>query len=169
MIQEKKNIITQEVKRLENTNIFPSAELNQLLKKKLTSQLAEPTRISTLLTRPQIHYYDLSPFDPDRPFLSPDIIEEVEIQTKYRGYIERQIKSVDEFRQMENRPVPPDFPFDQLTLLSREAQEKLQVIRPTTLGQASRIRGVTPSDLAALIILLEKYRKEGDAESSDDS
>jgi len=169
MIQEKKNTIAQEVKRLENTNIFPSAELNQLLKKKLTSQLAEPTRISTLLTRPQIHYYDLSPFDPDRPFLSPDIIEEVEIQTKYRGYIERQIKSVDEFRQMENRPFPPDFPFDQLTLLSREAQEKLQVIRPTTLGQASRIRGVTPSDLAALIILLEKYRKEGDAKSSDGS
>jgi tRNA uridine 5-carboxymethylaminomethyl modification enzyme len=160
MIQEKKNIIAQEVKRLENTNIFPSVDLNRFLEKKHTNPLPEPTRINSLLTRPQINYYDLSPFDPDRPFLSPDILEEVEIQTKYRGYIERQIKSVNEFRQMENRPIPPHFPFDQLKILSREAQEQLQALRPTTLGQASRIRGVTPSDLAALLILLEKFRKE---------
>ncbi len=160
MIQEKKNLISQEIKRLEKTNIFPSTDLNQLLEKKHTRPLSEPTRLNTILTRPQINYYDLSPFDPDRPFLSPAIIEEVEIQTKYRGYIERQIKSVEEFRQMENRPIPPHFPFNQLKILSREAQEQLEALRPTTLGQASRIRGVTPSDLAALLILLEKFRKE---------
>jgi len=160
MIREKKNIITQELKRLEKTSIFPTVDLNRLLGKKHTSPLSEPARISSVLTRPQISYYDLSPFDPDRPFLSPDIIEEVEIQTKYRGYIERQIRSVEEFRQMESRPIPLDFPFDRLKILSREAQEQLQILRPTTLGQASRIRGVTPSDLAALLILLEKFRKE---------
>ena len=160
MIQKKKNIITQELKRLEKTSIFPRVDLNRLLEKKHTSPLSEPARISSVLTRPQMSYYDLSPFDPDRPFLSPDIIEEVEIQTKYRGYIERQIRSVEEFRQMESRPIPLDFPFDRLKILSREAQEQLQALRPTTLGQASRIRGVTPSDLAALLILLEKFRKE---------
>ncbi len=158
-VQERKRAIEEEMKRLETTTIMPTPELNHLLENKSTGQLVEPTKLGVLFTRPHITYYDLAPFDSQRPYLAPEVIEEVEIQIKYRGYIERQIKAIEDFRQLENKVIPSDFPFDQLKILSLEAQERLKAIKPSTIGQASRIQGVTPSDVAALMILLEKHRK----------
>ncbi|MGC8778842.1 MAG: tRNA uridine-5-carboxymethylaminomethyl(34) synthesis enzyme MnmG, partial [Candidatus Caldatribacteriaceae bacterium] len=127
---------------------------NRFLMNKGTNPLKEPIRASTLLTRPQITYYALAPFDPQRPYLSPQVIEEVEIEIKYRGYIQRQIQQIEELRKMEDKRIPPDFDFSKVTGLSSEAREKLQKVRPTTLGQASRVAGVTPADIAVLTILL---------------
>jgi tRNA uridine 5-carboxymethylaminomethyl modification enzyme len=133
-----------------------------LLERKETAPIKETTRLATLLTRPQISYLDLAPFDPQRPFLPPQIIEEVEIEIKYRGYIERQQRTINEFLRLERKVIPGDFDYSSVTGLSQEAKERLEKVRPQTLGQASRIPGVTPSDVLALSIILEKYRSDRD-------
>ncbi|NSW75925.1 MAG: tRNA uridine-5-carboxymethylaminomethyl(34) synthesis enzyme MnmG, partial [Candidatus Atribacteria bacterium] len=152
-VQQEQKLIEKEAKRLENVILPPQSSLNALLVKKGTTPIKEPVRASVLLTRPQITYYDLAPFDPARPFLPPQVIEEVEIEIKYRGYIERQIQQVQEFRKMEEKRIPPDFDFSKVKGLSSEAREKLQKVKPTTLGQASRVAGVTPADIVVLSIL----------------
>lgn len=152
-VQQEQKLIEKEVKRLENVILPPQSSLNALLVKKGTTPIKEPVRASVLLTRPQITYYDLAPFDPARPFLPPQVIEEVEIEIKYRGYIKRQVQQVQEFRKMEEKRIPPDFDFSQVKGLSSEAREKLQKVKPTTLGQASRVAGVTPADIVVLSIL----------------
>ncbi len=159
-VQEKKQMIQQEICRLEETSVSPSPELNALLKSKGTAPIKETTKLANLLTRPQISYLDLAPFDSQRPFLSPQIIEEVEIEIKYRGYIERQQRTINEFLRLERKAIPENFDYSSVTGLSQEAKERLEKVRPQTLGQASRIPGVTPSDILALSIILEKYRSD---------
>ncbi|MEN3185765.1 MAG: tRNA uridine-5-carboxymethylaminomethyl(34) synthesis enzyme MnmG [Atribacterota bacterium] len=154
-VQHEQNLIEQEVKRLENVVLPPQSKLNALLAQKGTTPIREPVRASVLLMRPQITYHDLAPFDPGRPFLPPQAIEEVEIEIKYRGYIERQIRQIGEFRKMEEKQIPPDFDFSRIKGLSSEAREKLQKVKPTTLGQASRVAGVTPADIVVLSIVLD--------------
>ncbi|MCX6089520.1 MAG: tRNA uridine-5-carboxymethylaminomethyl(34) synthesis enzyme MnmG [Candidatus Atribacteria bacterium] len=154
----KQQAIEQEIKRLEKRSVPPTTELNRLLSKKMTPPLSEPVRMATLLARPQLTYYDLAPFDPERPFLPPEAIEEVEIRIRYQGYIDRQLRSIEYFRHLENKTLPPDFDYARtVNLLSSEARERLQEMKPATLGQASRIPGVSPSDIQALAILLEKH------------
>ncbi|MGQ9746564.1 MAG: tRNA uridine-5-carboxymethylaminomethyl(34) synthesis enzyme MnmG [Candidatus Caldatribacteriaceae bacterium] len=153
-VREEERLIKEEIQRLEKLILKPQKDLNLLLGKKGTTPLQEPIRAAVLLTRPQITYYDLAPFDLGRPFLPPSVIEEVEIEVKYRGYIQRQIQQIEEFRKMEEKIIPPDFDFEKVKGLSSEAREKLQKVRPTTLGQASRVAGVTPSDLTVLSIYL---------------
>lgn len=153
-VQLEQKLIQEEIKRLEHLTIHPRRELNALLEKKGTTPLKEPIRASLLLARPCVTYHDLAPFDPGRPPLPSQLIEEVEIEIKYRGYIQRQIQQIEEFRKMEDKRIPSDFDFSQVKGLSSEAREKLQKIRPTTLGQASRIAGVTPADILVLAALL---------------
>ena len=153
-VQREQELIREEIERLEHLVLSPRPELNALLQRKGTTPLQEPIRASVLLTRPQVTYYDLSPFDPGRPHLPPQVIEEVEIEVKYRGYIQRQLQQIEEFQKMEDKRIPSDFDFSKVSGLSSEAREKLQKVRPTTLGQASRVAGVTPADLAVLTILL---------------
>lgn len=155
-VEKKRGEIQKEIERLSHLIIPPTPQLQSLLAKKGTNPIKEATKASALLTRPEINYFDLAPFDPERPFLEPQVIEEVEIEIKYRGYIERQKREIEEFKKMENKTIPPNFDFSSLPVISREAREKLQKVKPATLGQAARVAGVTPSDIAALYILLEK-------------
>ena len=118
--------------------------------------LREPIRAAHLLARPSITYRDLAPFDPARPSLPPQIIEEVEIEIKYKGYMERQRRQIEEFRKLENTIIPPGFDFSKIRGLSREARERLVKVRPGTLGQAARVPGVTPSDIMVLLAHLSR-------------
>ena len=113
-------------------------------------------RLGDLLRRPRVSYDDLAPFDPERPALSREIARQVEISVKYQGYIERQNRQVEEMRKLESRPLPPDVDYQSIQGLRLEARQKLDQIRPLNLGQASRISGVSPADVAALMIYLER-------------
>ncbi|HOQ67028.1 MAG TPA: tRNA uridine-5-carboxymethylaminomethyl(34) synthesis enzyme MnmG [Candidatus Atribacteria bacterium] len=155
-IEEKRDKIQREIERLSRLTIFPTPALQSFLTHKGTNPVKEAIKASDLLARPEITYRDLAPFDRERPFLEPQVIEEVEIEIKYRGYIERQKREIEEFKKMESKIIPPNFDFSSVQVISREAREKLQKVRPATLGQAARVAGVTPSDIAALSILLEK-------------
>ena len=112
--------------------------------------------LAALLRRPQVHYDELAPFDPGRPDLPPDVKEQVEISVKYEGYIRRQEKQVEDFRKMASHALPPELDYASIQGLRLEAREKLAAVRPLDLGQASRISGVSPADVAALMIFLEK-------------
>ena len=114
--------------------------------------------MADLLRRPNVTYEDLAPFDADRPALSADVTAEVEIQVKYSGYLSRQLKQVEEFKKEEARLLPKDMDYEAIPGLRLEAKEKLQQIRPMSIGQAGRISGVSPADIAVLLIYLEQNR-----------
>ena len=134
---EEKRDKSKEIERLSRLTIYPTTQLQSLLTQKGTNPVKEAIKASALLSRPEISYRDLAPFDPERPFLEPQVIEEVEIEIKYRGYIERQKREIEEFKKMENKVIPPDFDFSSIQVISQEAREKLQKVRPATLGQAA--------------------------------
>ena len=134
----------------------PSPALAAFLAEKGTADAPDGCSLIALLRRPQLTYADLAPFDPDRPDLPADAAEQVEISVKYAGYIQRQRKQVEDFRKMESRRLPPDLDYDSIQGLRLEAREKLSAVRPADLGQASRISGVSPADLTALMIWLER-------------
>ena len=117
-------------------------------------------RLSDLLRRPKLCYDDLAPLDPERPPLPKAVTEQVEISVKYAGYIARQQRQVEEMRRMERKALPPDLDYNALTGLRLEARQKLHDIRPQNLGQAGRISGVSPADIAALMIHLERLERE---------
>jgi tRNA uridine 5-carboxymethylaminomethyl modification enzyme len=121
-----------------------------------TTDAPDGCALIALLRRPQLHYDQLAPFDPTRPDLPADVAEQVEISVKYEGYIQRQQKQVEEFRKMERHKLPADLDYHSIQGLRLEAREKLSAIRPLDLGQASRISGVSPADVTALMIYLEK-------------
>ena len=111
--------------------------------------------LADLLRRPQISYDDLKPFDAERPELNRAVTEQAEIRLKYAGYIDRQMRQVEEFQRLEERPLPDGLDFESIACLRLEARQKLQAIRPKNLGQASRISGVSPADVAALMVYLK--------------
>ena len=113
-------------------------------------------RLADLLRRPRLGYADLAPFDPGRPALGPQVAEEVEISVKYKGYIDRQLRQVAEMKKLEDRPLPPDLDYEAIGGLRLEARQKLAQIRPRNLGQASRVSGVSPADVAVLMVYLGK-------------
>ena len=121
-----------------------------------TAPVTGSARLADLVRRPQISYDLLALFDPARPELPRAVTEEVEIQLKYAGYIARQEKQVEEFQKAERRPLPPDIDYEAIQGLRLEARQKLQAIRPLSVGQASRISGVSPADVAVLLIYLEQ-------------
>ena len=159
-VEEKYAAVEKEIRRLTHTGAAPSPALSQMLAEKGTADAADGCPLISLLRRPQLHYEDLAPFDPTRPRLSPDIVEQVEISVKYAGYIQRQQKQVEDFRRMETHLLPPDMDFSAIQGLRLEAREKLAAVRPMDLGQAGRISGVSPADIAALMIYLENQKKE---------
>jgi len=118
--------------------------------------VANSARLADLLRRPQVCYEDIAPFDPDRPELPAAVTEEVEIQIKYAGYLERQRKQVEDFKKEESRLLPGDLDYQRVTGLRLEARQKLSEIRPMSIGQAGRISGVSPADIAVLLIYLEQ-------------
>ena len=154
-VEEKYARVAWEVRRLESNGVPGSAELNAMLEAKGSAPVANSARLADLLRRPNITYADIAPFDPNRPDLPASVTEEVEIQIKYAGYLARQEKQVAEFKKEESRLLPPDVDYDAIVGLRLEAREKLSRIRPMSIGQAGRISGVSPSDIAVLLIWLE--------------
>ena len=154
--EAKYQAVQREIRRLSHTGIAGSGALNALLTQRGTSPVADGCRLIDLLRRPQIGYDDLRPFDDEAPALPRDIVEQVEITVKYEGYIQRQQKQVEEFERLERRLLPEDLDYAHIQGLRLEAREKLSAVRPRSLGQAGRISGVSPADMAALMIYLGK-------------
>ena len=155
-VLDKYAAVDREIKRLEGTGAAPSPALNTMLAERGETPPRDGARLGDLLRRPRVGYADLAPFDPDRPTLCAEVTEQVEIALKYEGYIARQQRQVEEMRKLETRPLPPGLDYMDIPVLRIEARQKLDKIRPLHLGQASRISGVSPSDIAALMIWLEK-------------
>ena len=155
-VEEKYAQVRREVQRLEGSGIPASEELNAMLEGKGTAPVANSARLADLLRRPQVSYADIAPFDPERPELSLAVTDEVEIQIKYAGYLTRQEKQVEEFKKEEARLLPDDLDYAAIPGLRLEAREKLADIRPVSIGQAGRISGVSPADIAVLLIYLEQ-------------
>ena len=155
-VEAKYAAVDREIKRLEHAGAAPSPALDKLLEEKGEPSCPHGARLIDLLRRPKIGYGDLASFDPDRPALPPAVAEQVEISVKYQGYIDRQNRQVEEMRKLEDRPLPPDVDYLSIQGLRLEARQKLDKIRPLNLGQASRVSGVSPADVTALMIYLEK-------------
>ena len=155
-VEEKYAQVRREVQRLESSGVPASERLNAMLEGKGTAPVANSARLADLLRRPQVSYADIAPFDPERPELSPAVTDEVEIQIKYAGYLTRQEKQVEEFRKEEARLLPENLDYAAIPGLRLEAREKLAAIRPVSIGQAGRISGVSPADIAVLLIYLEQ-------------
>ena len=160
--KEKKRQKEQERKRLKETVISPSKEVNELLVSCETTPITTGVRFIDLLRRPQLSYQKLTPIDPTRPLLDQNIFEQIEIEVKYEGYIKRQMAQTEQMRRMENKKLPAGTDYRTLAGLRLEAQEKLNQVRPENIGQASRISGVSPADISVLIIWLSQ-RKEDQA------
>ena len=155
-VEEKYAAVDREIKRLRRTGASPSPELAAFLASKDTADAPGGCPLDALLRRPRVHYDELAPFDPGRPDLPPDVAEQVEISVKYEGYIRRQEKQVENFQKMASHALPAGLDYHRIQGLRLEAREKLAAVRPLDLGQASRISGVSPADIAALMIYLEK-------------
>ena len=141
-----------EIERLETTHLGPSEAINKMLEEKGTAPLNRGVSLADLLRRPQLSYDELAPFDKERKPLPHEVISKVETEIKYAGYIEKQKAKVREMQRLENRPIPADIDYDNVTGLRLEAREKLKKVRPANIGQASRISGVSPADVSVLII-----------------
>lgn len=158
-VEEKYRQVRQEIRRLESTGVAESPALHDFLERAGTTAVKGSARLCDLIRRPQIHYDDLAPLDPNRPSLAPAIREQVEIQLKYAGYLARQERQVEEFRREESRSLPSDLDYQSINGLRLEARQKLSEIRPISIGQAGRISGVSPADIAVLLIYLEQHQK----------
>ena len=147
-----------EIKRLKATVISPTEEVNKILVSRETSEITTGVRLIDLLKRPQLGYKELKTVDTDRPNLDPNIFEQVEIEIKYEGYIQKQLKQVEQMRKLETKLLPKDFDYREIKGLRLEAQEKLNKIKPLNIGQASRISGVSPADISVLLIWLAQNK-----------
>ena len=130
-----------------------------MLQSRASAPVSNSARLADLLRRPGVSYGDIAPFDADRPDLPAEVTEEVEIQIKYAGYLERQLKQVEEFKKEESRLLPQDLDYNAISGLRLEARQKLSEIRPMSIGQAGRISGVSPADVAVLLIYLEQSKQ----------
>ncbi len=154
-LREKIRLIEEETERICRVGIAPSDELDKVLIEAGTAPLGTGCKLSELIKRPQLSYKILEPFDKRRPDLPREVFEQVEINLKYEGYIKRQLAQVQELKRLEVKKIPADIDYDKVTNLRLEAIEKLKKIRPETIGQASRISGVSPADIAVLLIYIK--------------
>lgn len=155
----KKDLIKKEVERLKNVKIGAAKANQEFLEKHGSSTLKTGASLSELLCRPELSYEILKELDPDRTELPEDVIEQVEIEIKYEGYIERQLHQVEQFKKMEKKLIPSEIDYDDVPSLRLEARQKLKSFKPLSVGQASRISGVSPADISVLLVYLEQYRK----------
>ena len=157
-VEEKYEAVHKEMRRLESSGVPASPELNAMLAKRDSAPVENSARLADLLRRPQVSYEDIAPFDPGRPELPLTVTEEVEIQVKYAGYLARQEKQVEAFKKEEARLIPGSIDYNAIPGLRLEAREKLSEIRPMSIGQAGRVSGVSPADIAVLLIWLEQNK-----------
>ena len=156
---EKEAAIAREIERTEHATIGGTPEVQKLLEEKGSTLLKSGTTIAELIRRPELNYEDLAPIDKERPFLPWDVKEQVEINLKYEGYIKRQMKQVEQFKKLEAKKIPEDMDYEKVGSLRIEARQKLEEYRPVSIGQASRISGVSPADISVLLVYLEQYRR----------
>ena len=152
---EKEKMIEEEIRRAEHTNIGTSPEVQSLLQSLGSTPLTSGTTLAELIRRPELSYEKLAQIDKNRVDLPYDVIEQVDINIKYDGYIKRQMRQVEQFKKMENRKIPDDINYDEVKSLRIEAKQKLNQIRPSSIGQASRISGVSPADISVLLVYLK--------------
>jgi len=165
---EKKSRIEAEIERLEKTVVPPSEKVNAFLASRNSTPIKSGIRLADLLRRPEISYEALAEIDEGRPedlreipdMFTYSIAEQVSISIKYDGYIKRQMMQVEQFKKLENRKLPPDIDYNSIQGLRIEARQKLSKIRPDSVGQASRISGVSPADISVLLIYLEQLKRE---------
>ncbi len=157
-VEEKYEAVRREINRLEANGVPASPALNEMLEARESAPVQNSARLADLLRRPNVSYEDLAPFDENRPALPLSVTEEVQIQMKYAGYLSRQEKQVEAFRKEESRLLPEGIDYSAIGGLRLEAREKLQRIRPMSIGQAGRISGVSPADIAVLLIYLEQNK-----------
>ena len=158
-VEEKYRIVREEIARVSAVTAGPSAEMQAFLEEHRSTPLKSGVHLCDLIRRPELGYDMLAPFDPDRPSLPKVIREQVEIQIKYEGYIRRQLRDVEQFRKLESKKLPSDINYEEIASLRLEARQKLSRIRPLNFGQASRISGVSPADVTALMIYVEMMEK----------
>ena len=158
---EKEKAIQEEIKRTEHTTIGGTPEVQALLEEKKSTLLKSGTTVAELIRRPELTYEDVAPIDKNRPELPWDVKQQVEINLKYEGYIKRQLKQVEQFKKLEAKKIAEDLDYEKVGSLRIEARQKLEAYRPISIGQASRISGVSPADISVLLIYLEQYRRKG--------
>ncbi len=154
-LQEKERMIHEEIERVEHTTVGGSAEVQSLLESQGSTLLKSGTTIAELIRRPELNYKVLAPIDKERPELPEDVCEQVEINIKYDGYIRRQMKQVEQIKKLEQKKIPEDIDYEDVGSLRIEARQKLEAYRPVSIGQASRISGVSPADISVLLVYLE--------------
>ena len=157
-ILEKERLIKEEIERVEHVNVGASKPVQELLEQYGSTPLTSGSTLGELIRRPELNYEVLAPIDKNRPELRYDIREQVNINIKYDGYITRQLKQVEQFKKLESKKIPEDMDYDQVKSLRIEAVQKLKLYRPVSIGQASRIAGVSPADVSVLLVYLESPR-----------
>ena len=155
-VVQKEQLIKQEVQRVENVHLGASGPVQKLMAQYNSQPLNTGTTLAELIRRPELNYDILAPVDPERPHLTPDVCEQININIKYDGYIKRQIKQVKQFKKLESKKLPPNFDYTQISGLRMEAQQKLNLYQPISIGQASRISGVSPADISVILVYLEQ-------------
>lgn len=156
-VLKKEKLIKEEMERLDNTNIGASKEVQQLLEENGSTPLKTGTTLGELIRRPELCYEVIGPIDKGRKELPSDVIEQVNINIKYEGYIKRQLKQVEQFKKLEGKVIPEDINYDDVHSLRLEAKQKLSLVRPHSVGQASRIAGVSPADISVLLVYLSSF------------
>ncbi len=157
-LQERRETVRAELERLRKTFVRPSERLSEMLARKGSNPIDEPVSLEKLLKRPELGYSDIEAFCESSSTISEKIRDQVEIECKYEGYLRRQEAEVKRFRQMEEIGIPADFPYDKVPGLSNEVRQKLEAVRPVSVGQASRIPGVTPAAISVLLVFLKRIR-----------
>lgn len=158
--QKKKTEIENEIERLKNVQITGKKEVNEFLESKGSSELKKPTSLYELIKRSELDYYNVADLDPDRIELNWQVTEQVNIASKYEGYISKQLDQVNQFKKYETKLLPESLDYNKIKGLRTEAIQKLEAIKPTNIGQASRISGVSPADITVLLIYLEQIKRE---------
>lgn len=161
-VEKKEQLIADEIKRLDSVHVGANSKVQELLEQYGSVPLNTGTSLSELIRRPELCYEMLAPIDSDRVELPAEVIEQININIKYDGYIKRQIKQVEHFKKLEKKRIPEDFDYDDVGSLRLEARQKLKLYKPISIGQASRISGVSPADISVLLVYMEQmhYRKE---------
>ena len=161
-VEKKEQLIADEIKRLDSVHVGANSKVQELLEQYGSVPLNTGTSLSELIRRPELCYEMLAPIDPNRVELPAEVIEQININIKYDGYIKRQIKQVEHFKKLEKKRIPEDFDYDDVGSLRLEARQKLKLYKPISIGQASRISGVSPADISVLLVYMEQmhYRKE---------
>ena len=159
-ILKKEQLIQEEIHRIENLTIGANKEVQALLESFGSVPLNKGISLAELIRRPELNYECLAPIDKERPELPEDVIEQVNINIKYDGYIKRQIKQVEQFKKLESKKIPEDFDYDDVNSLRIEARQKLKTYQPVNIGQASRISGVSPADISVLLVYMEQMKHQ---------